>query len=173
MEHVTHLEAVKTTEMYHLTKEEGLRSDVVQHTEFADRMMRAVCGKNRCSRNSSVALFDDLVSPSLEAFALLLCKNGHENWVWMHNNVCLTSDVSDDTEEECPLRTGGDFTSRNGGWSRDGMSLCNKLHKMARWQKRTRRLTTDPLASFANHTEWRCADGNGKGKQMTGVQVNS
>jgi hypothetical protein len=89
-----------------------------------------------------VALFDDLVSPSLEAFALLLYKNGYENWVWMHNNACLTSDVSDDTEEECPnykhtTRTGGDFTSRNGVWSRDGMSLYNDLHKMAKTDRET------------------------------------
>jgi hypothetical protein len=98
-------------------------------------MTCAVCGENRCSHNSSVALFDDLVSSSLEAFVLLPHKNGFENWVWIHNNACLTSDVSDDTEEECPkhkhtTRTGGGFTSRNGGWSRDDMSLCNDLHKM-------------------------------------------
>jgi hypothetical protein len=72
-----------------LLEEEGLRSDVVQCTEFADRMTHDVCGKNRCSHNSSVALFDDLVSPSLEAFALLLHKKGYENLVWMHNNACL------------------------------------------------------------------------------------
>jgi hypothetical protein len=154
-----------------LLKEEGLRSDAVQYTEFADRMIRAVYGKNRYSHNSSVALFDDLVSPSLEAFALLLYKNGYENWVWMHNNACLTSDVSDDTEEECPnykytTRTGGDFTNRNGGWSRDGMSSTTNC---TTWRKRTERLTTDPLASSTSHTEWRCADGNGKGKQMTVV----
>jgi hypothetical protein len=118
-----------------LLKEGGLRSDVAQYTEFADRMIRAVYGKNRYSHNSSITLFDELVSPSLEAFALLLYKNGYDNWIWMHNNACMTSDMSEDTEEECPnykytTRTGGVFTSRNGGWSRDGMTLYNDLYKL-------------------------------------------
>jgi hypothetical protein len=80
-----------------------------------------------------MALFEDLGSPSLEAFALLLCKNGCENWVWMRNNACLTSEGVD-TKEECPrckhTKRIGDFTSRNGGWSKVVNSPCkNHLHK--------------------------------------------
>jgi hypothetical protein len=117
----------------------GLRSDVARYTEFADRMIRAVYGKTRYSPSSSITLFDDLISPSQEAFALLLYKNGYENWVWMHNHACLTSEGSDDTvggeggnEEDCPkykyTKRTGDFTSRNGGWTRDGMNLFNEPH---------------------------------------------
>jgi hypothetical protein len=117
-------------------KQGGLRSDVGKYTEFADRMVRAVYGKNRYSHNSSTVLFEDLVSPSLEAFALLLYKNGYENWLWMHNNACMTSDVSSGTEEDCPTykytKRTGDFTSRNGGWSLEGMNLYNDLYKMVK-----------------------------------------
>jgi hypothetical protein len=160
-----------------LLKEEGLRSDAVQYTEFADRMIRAVYGKNRYSHNSSVALFDDLVSPSLEAFALLLYKNGYENWVWMHNNACLTSDVSDDTEEECPnykytTRTGGDFTNRNGGWSRDGMSLYNKLYNMAKTDRETNngsfgKLYKSHRVEMCGRKRKRKTNDGGLGEQLT------
>jgi hypothetical protein len=63
---------------------------------------------------------------------LLLCKNGCENWVWMCDNACSTSE-GEDTEEECPgckhTKRTGDFTSRNGGWSKVGMRSHNDLHK--------------------------------------------
>ena len=62
-----------------LMEDTGLRSAVDQYTEFADRMIRAVYGKTRYSPGSSTTLFDDLISPSQEAFALLLYKNGYEN----------------------------------------------------------------------------------------------
>jgi hypothetical protein len=77
--------------------ENGLRSKVARYTEFSDRMIRAVYGKSRYSPSSSTILFDELISPSQEAFALLLYNNGYENWVWMHNNACLTSEGSDAT----------------------------------------------------------------------------
>jgi hypothetical protein len=77
--------------------ENGLRSKVAGYTEFADRMIRAVYGKSSYSPSSSTVLFDDLISPSQEAFALLLYNNGYENWVWMNNNACMTSDGSDAT----------------------------------------------------------------------------
>ena len=118
----------------------GMRSNVDRYTEFADRMVRAVYGtKSRYSPGSSKTLFEDLVSPtSQEAFALLLYQNGYENWVWMHNHASMTSDGSDDTvetgdEEACPhykyTKRTADFTSRNGGWTREGMDLFNDLYK--------------------------------------------
>jgi hypothetical protein len=89
--------------------------------------------KNKHSHDSSITLFEDLMSSSLEVFALLLCKNGHESWVWMCNNACTTAtSEGEDTEEECPgckhTKRTRDFTSRNGGWSKVGMNL----HK-SRW----------------------------------------
>jgi hypothetical protein len=122
-------------------EDNGLRGNVTRYTEFADRMIRAVNGKSRYNPSSGTTLFDDLVPKSQEAFALLLYKNGYENWVWMHNHACMTSDGSDVTvggeergeEEGCPpylyTRRRGDLTSRNGGWTRAGMDLFNELYK--------------------------------------------
>jgi hypothetical protein len=88
---------------------------------------------------------DDLISPSQEAFTLLLYRNGYNNWVWRHNHASVSSEGSYDSnvtfkgdgeedEDGCPKysytkRTAGDFTSRNGGWSRDGMKKYNTLYK--------------------------------------------
>jgi hypothetical protein len=91
-------------------------------------------------------LLDDLISPSQEAFTLLLYRNGYNNWVWMHKHASLSSKGSEESdvtikgegeedEDGCPKytytkRMGGDFTSRNGGWwSRDGMKKYNTLSK--------------------------------------------
>jgi hypothetical protein len=126
-------------------EENGLRSDVGGYTEFADRMIRAVHGKSRYGNSSTAILLDDLISPSQEAFTLLLYRNGYKNWVWMHNHASLSSEGSEDSnvtfegddedeEDGCPKysytkRTAMDFTSRNGGWSRDGMKKYNTLYK--------------------------------------------
>jgi hypothetical protein len=126
----------------------GLRSNVAQCTEFADRMIRAVYGKTRYNPGSSTTLFDELISPSQEAFALLLYKNGYDNWVWMHNNACLTSEGSDTTvggvgteDEGCPrykhTKRTGDFTSRNGGWTREGMNLYNEMCRKVKEDRQT------------------------------------
>jgi hypothetical protein len=120
---------------------DGLRGNATRYTEFADRMIRAVNGKSRYDPSSSTTLLDDLVPPSQEAFALLLYKNGYENWLWMHNHACMTSDGSDVTVGEndevgCPsykyTRRRGDLTSRNGGWTREGMDLFNELYRKVR-----------------------------------------
>ena len=126
----------------------GLRSDVARYTEFADRMIRAVYGKTRYNPSSSTVVFDDLISPSQEAFTLLLYRNGYENWVWMHNHAALTSESSDTTvggeggeEHGCPqykyTKRTGDFTSRNGGWTRDGMTLYNELYRKVKEDRRS------------------------------------
>ena len=128
----------------------GLRCDVATHTDFADRIIRAVYGKTRCSPSSGTTLFEDLISPSQEAFALLLYKNGYENWVWMHNHACLTSDGSESAvggenaeDEHCPkykfTKRSGDFTSRNGGWTREGKTLFNELCKRVKEDRQTDR----------------------------------
>jgi hypothetical protein len=126
--------------------EEGnLRSKVGRYTEFADRMIRAVHGKSRYGTSSTTILLDDLVSPSQEAFTLLLYRNGYDNWVWRHNHASVSSEGSYDSnvtcegdgeedEDGCPKyeytkNTTGNFTSRNGGWSRDGMKKYNTLYK--------------------------------------------
>ena len=127
-------------------KDNGLRGDTARYTKFADRMIRAVYGKTRYNPNSSTKLFEDLIPPSQEAFALLLYKNGYENWVWMHDHACMTLDGSDvtaededeggDDDEGCPhykyIKMSGGFTSRNGGWTREGMTLYNELYLKVR-----------------------------------------
>jgi hypothetical protein len=62
-----------------LMEDTGLRKSVAGYTEFADRMVRAVYGKSRYNPSSNTTLFEDFISPSQEAFALLLYKNGYEN----------------------------------------------------------------------------------------------
>jgi hypothetical protein len=135
-------------------EENGLRSKVERYTEFADRMIRAVHGKSRYGTSSTAILFDDLISPSQEAFTLLLYRNGYNNWVWRHNHASLSSEGSDDSnvstfegdgeedEDGCPKykytkRTAGDFTSRNGGWSREGMKQYNTLYKTVKDDRTT------------------------------------
>ena len=102
----------------------------MQYTEFADRMIRAVHGKIKYGESAAKKKLDDLVSPSQEAFTLLLYRNGYESWLWMHKELVSSSGASDATDGEggldgCPgyqytSRT-IDLTSRNGGWSREGM----------------------------------------------------
>jgi hypothetical protein len=48
-------------------------------------MICAVHGKSCYCVEASNTLFEELVSPSQEAFTLLLYKNGYMNWVWMQN----------------------------------------------------------------------------------------
>jgi hypothetical protein len=108
-------------------------------------MIHVVHGKSQYDTSSTSTLLDDLVCPSQEAFTLLLYRNGYNNWVWMHNHASLSSEGSEDSnltvkeegeedEDGCPKykytkRMAGDFTSRNGGWSRDGMKKYNTLYK--------------------------------------------
>jgi hypothetical protein len=82
-------------------------------------------------------LFGSLVSPSQEAFTMLLYKNGFQKWVWMHNGS-VSSQASEasngNTSDGSPgyIYTGArtsDLTSRNGGWSRMGMLKYNELYK--------------------------------------------
>ena len=81
-------------------------------------------------------MFGSLVSPSQEAFTMLLYKNGFQKWVWMHNGS-VSSQASEasngNTSDGSPgyiytART-SDLTSRNGGWSRMGMLKYNELYK--------------------------------------------
>jgi hypothetical protein len=99
-------------------------------------MIRAVHGKSRYSEKVANTLFGSLVSPSLEAFTMLLYKNGSQKWVWMHNGS-VSSEASEasngDTSDGSPgyiytART-SDLTSRNGGWSRLGILKYNELYK--------------------------------------------
>jgi hypothetical protein len=116
--------------------EASMRGDKLQYTEFTDRMIRAVHGKSRYSEKAANTLFGSLVSPSQEAFTMLLYKNGFQKWVWMHNGS-VSSEASEasngNTSDGSPgyiytART-SDLTSRNGGWSRMGMLKYNELYK--------------------------------------------
>jgi hypothetical protein len=80
--------------------ETNLRKNKMQYTEFANRMIRAVHGKIRYTESVTKKQFDDLVSPSQEAFALLLYRNGYQNWIWLHHEASSSSGVSDTTDGE-------------------------------------------------------------------------
>ena len=95
-------------------EENGLRGNVGEYTEFVDRVIRAVHGKSRYGNSSTNTLLDDLISPSQEAFTLLLYRNGYKNWVWRHSHASLSSEGSEDSnvtfdgdedEDGCPQDT--------------------------------------------------------------------
>jgi hypothetical protein len=101
-------------------------------------MIHDVHGKSQYGEEASKTLFGALVSPSQEAFTMLLYKNGYQNWVWMHHKLVLSSETSeaggnfDGASDDCPdylypSRT-TDLTRINGGGSRLGMLIFNKLY---------------------------------------------
>ena len=114
--------------------------------------------KTRYNPNSTTKLLEDFISPSQEAFTLrregqmppggVLYKNGYEIWVWIHDHTCTTLHGSDVTAKEeggdnkgCPhhkyTKRSGNITSRNGGWTREGMTLYNELYKTVRSNRQT------------------------------------
>ena len=116
----------------------SLRQNKERYSDFADWIIRAVHGKcgyadKAGSRNG---VFSTIVSCSQEVFALLLYKNGYENWIWMHNNAATSEETDDTDKDEKPGykytntkgREGMIFTSRNGGWSAEGMQEFNRLY---------------------------------------------
>ncbi len=117
----------------------------MKYTEFADKMIRAVHGKIRYAESAIKVLFDDMVSPSQEAFTLLLYRNGYDHWLWKHGETVSSSGTSDVTDGETGNSsdagpgyqyTTGRFlagelvTTRNGGWSQKGMLKFNELYKL-------------------------------------------
>lgn len=110
-----------------------LRNDKAQYSQFADWMIRAVHGKTSYAdkAGSRNEVFSAFVTISQEAFALLLYKNGYENWIWMHNNAATSEEDDDDKPgylyTNIRGRDGLVFTSRNGGWSAEGMEEFNRL----------------------------------------------
>jgi hypothetical protein len=119
--------------------EESMRRNRLQYTEFTDRMIRAVHGKSRYGEKAVHTLFGSLVSPSQEAFTMLLYRNGYQKWVWMHNGSVSSGasegshgDTSDGFPEYVYTARSSDLTSRNGGWSRTGMLKYNDLYKQVK-----------------------------------------
>jgi len=118
-----------------------MRENQTQYTDFADHMIRAVHGKSRYGEAAERVNFDTLISKSQEAFTLLLYENGYQNWVWAaSNDPGTTSDGSSDdtggntTDGLCPMykytvRHKETMTSRNGGWSVEGMMKYNELYR--------------------------------------------
>ena len=109
---------------------------------------------------------------SHEALALLLHKSGYENWAWRHDHACLTSDRSDSAdggdggeEEHCPkhkfTKRSGNFMSRNGGQTREGMILFNELCKRVKEDRQA-----DRGASAKVCKEHRVCLGGKKRKRM-------
>jgi hypothetical protein len=116
-----------------------MRHNKASYAAFADHMVRAVHGKcgHAQKAGSKSRMFSEHIPVSQEAFALLLHKNGHNNWIWMNDMNASSSDGTDcsnDVEKpgyRCTgLRSekGAMFTRRNGGWSEAGMEAFNSLH---------------------------------------------
>ena len=119
----------------------------MNYTEFADRMIRAVHGKSRYGDKAATQELSNLVSVSQEAFTLLLYRNGYDNWVYMHNEL-VTSDESTCPRYKYTERT-NDLTSRNGGWSNEGMTVFNELYKKVQDDRRQNQGAFD--ASYKAH----------------------
>jgi hypothetical protein len=118
-----------------------MRHNKASCAAFADCMVRAVHRKCGCAQKagSKSTVFSEFIPVSQEAFALLLHKNGCNNWIWMNDMNATSSDGTDysnDVEKpgyRCTgLRSekGAMFTRRNGGWSEVGMEAFNSLHAM-------------------------------------------
>jgi hypothetical protein len=116
-----------------------MRHNKASYAAFADYMVRAVHGKCGYAQKagSKSTMFSECIPVSQEAFALLLYKNGYNNWIWMNDNNASSSDGTDCSNDvEKPgyrytgLRSekGAMFTRRNGGWSEAGMEAFNSLH---------------------------------------------
>jgi hypothetical protein len=112
--------------------EASMRNDHDKYTEFADRMIRAVHGKSIYSSKAADTDFEVLVTPSQEAFTLLLYRNGYKNWVWVHNTSAMMSSSQESEADQRPpylyTTRNRDLTSRNGGWSRDGNDKYVQLY---------------------------------------------
>jgi hypothetical protein len=114
-------------------------------------MVRAVHGKcgYALKAGSKSMMFSTFVTVSQEAFALLLYKNGYNNWLWKHNNAATSDDTDADTEggETQPgylytstgATEGSAFTTRNGGWSTEGMQEFNALYAKVKESRTTDR----------------------------------
>ena len=117
--------------------ESSLRSNQMHYFVFVDKMIRAVHGKSRFGEKANKTLLGEFVSPSQEAFTMLLYRNGYDNWVYMKNddNV-FSSDASaagnGDLDGGCPqykyTARAIELTNRNGGWSSEGMRKFSQLY---------------------------------------------
>jgi hypothetical protein len=125
----------------------------MQYMEFADKMIRAVHGKSRYGEKVTKTMLGDFVSKSQEAFTMLLYHNGYDNWVYMKNddNV-FSSDASaagnGDFNGGCPqykyTARSIELTSRNGGWSSEGMRKFSQLYTKVKEDRRVNEAVYDP-----------------------------
>ena len=128
--------------------------------EFSDKMIRAVHGKSRYGEKVLKRMLGDFVSTSQEAFTMLLYHNGYENWVYMKNddNV-FSSDASaagnGDLDGGCPqykyTARSIELTSRNGGWSSEGMKKFTELYTKVKEDRRTNQADYD--AAYKLHCQ--------------------
>jgi hypothetical protein len=90
--------------------------------------------------------------------------------------VTALSEVREGGDEEgCPkckhTKRTGHITSGNGGWTRDGMNLCNKLHKRAKEDRQN----DDGAFGKVQHREHRgvCAGRKERGGMQMGLVSSS
>jgi hypothetical protein len=95
----------------------------LQYTDFTNRMICAIYGKSRHGKKAANTLFGAPVSPSQEAFVMLLYKNGFHKWAWVHHNGLASSEASEASIGDTSDGYSGyiytaktsDLTIRNGG----------------------------------------------------------
>jgi hypothetical protein len=95
-------------------------------------MIHAVHGKSIYSEKAATTEFEELVSPSQEAFTMLLYRNGYKNWLWVHNICAMTFSSEESESDERPpyqyTMRSRDLTSRNGGWPQEGNDKYVELY---------------------------------------------
>jgi hypothetical protein len=96
--------------------------------KYTNRMIHAVNKKSQYGEKVANTSFGALVLSSQEEFMMLLvCKNGFQKWVWMHNelvaakaNEASNGDTSDGSPGYIYTETTSDLTRRKwagqGGW---------------------------------------------------------
>ena len=115
-----------------------LKNEKEMYTEFVFRMIPYVVGKNVWNNNATNTRLSCFVTPSLEAFAMLIYDNGYKPWMWdCQQMAALPATTSSDEEDALTtsIRPAFKYTHRtqdnmvrNGGWSEEGHDYCDMCY---------------------------------------------
>jgi len=116
--------------------EKEMRKDTNKYIQFVVRMLPPVYGKEMWNGIVVKTNLSEFVTPSQEAFALLLYKNGYEAWSWMTSDSS-SSDGSGNGSTERPIfkytaRSKEHVMARNSGWTTEGLDMFNVLYELVK-----------------------------------------
>ena len=100
------------------------------YTEFVYRLLPYVVGRTVWENNATNSNLSSFVTPSLEAFAMLLYDNGYKPWLWECREMAaeINNGTSEDEDSAAtPSKPTFKYTHRtlenmvrNGGWAEEG-----------------------------------------------------